>query len=161
MKRHLDIPEYFTSKTARINVDTIKFYGYEHPLSNFYLSSFYDDNGLIYRSSEHYYQSRKSVDPAVRAAIWAARSPALTKRMTKHIPIRSDWETIKVNVMMTALRYKFIQNESLKRYLLETGDKVLIENSLYDDFWGIGKDGVGRNQLGTCLMTVRQELSTK
>ena len=99
------------------------------PLSNFYLCSFYDDNGVLYRSSEHYYQSMKSDDPAVRAAIRKARSPALTKRMTRHIPIRRDWETIKVDVMMTALRYKFTQNERLRTYLLQTGNKILIEDS--------------------------------
>ena len=151
--------EYGMPKKPCTYTDTIRFYGYEHPLSNFYLSTFYDNNGLLYRSSEHYYQSRKSVDPAIQAAIRNARLPAMAKRMAKHMLIRSDWESIKVNVMMTALRYKFTQNDRLRRYLLDTKDKVLIENSPFDGFWGTGKDDTGRNQLGKCLMAVRQELS--
>ena len=40
------------------------------------------------------------------------------------------------------------------RYLLQTGDKILIEDSPYDNFWGVGSDGKGRNQLGRCLMDI-------
>ena len=33
---------------------------------------------------------------------------------------------------MTALRYKFTQTDGLKKYLLDTCDKVLVEDSPYD-----------------------------
>ena len=53
-------------KMACTNTDTIRFYGYEHPLSIFYLSALSDNNGLLYRSSEIYYQSKKSFDIAIQ-----------------------------------------------------------------------------------------------
>ena len=156
MKRKLDIEEYYSSKIPR--VETIKFYGYQHPLSNFYLASFCDKDGICYRSSEHFYQAMKTTDPAVRSAILKSRLPAVAKRMGSHIPIRDDWNDIKLDIMMSALRYKFSQNEELKRYLLNTRDKILVEDSPYDSFWGRGRDGTGLNHLGQCLMRLRDEL---
>jgi predicted NAD-dependent protein-ADP-ribosyltransferase YbiA (DUF1768 family) len=34
----------------------------------------------------------------------------------------------------------------------------LIENSPYDNFWGIGRTGTGLNYLGTVLMQVRKNI---
>ena len=64
---------------------------------------------------------------------------------------------------------KFEQNEELKKFLLGTGDAVLVEASPYDRIWGIGlKAGDGRamhpdtwqgqNLLGFALMDVRSGL---
>lgn len=67
---------------------------------------------------------------------------------------------------------KFNQNEFLKRHLLETGDKTIVEASPYDKIWGIGlredDDRVldednwdGLNLLGKALMEVREILKGK
>ena len=62
--------------------------------------------------------------------------------------------------------HKFQQNEDLGKFLLATGDKVLVEASPVDAIWGIGlaqdhEDALlpskwrGPNLLGYALMTVR------
>ncbi|WP_339353665.1 NADAR domain-containing protein [Xenorhabdus budapestensis] len=65
--------------------------------------------------------------------------------------------------------YIFSQNPSMERFLLQTGDKVLVEASPVDRIWGIGmaEDNSnicnpltwdGLNLLGFALMTVREKL---
>lgn len=60
---------------------------------------------------------------------------------------------------MTELaRAKAAQNEDVREMLLKTGTKRIVENSPWDDFWGIGPNGDGQNQVGKILMQVRDEL---
>lgn len=56
---------------------------------------------------------------------------------------------------------KFSKHHQLKALLLSTDSILLIENSPYDNFWGIGRTGIGLNYLGTILMRLRSELSNK
>ena len=65
---------------------------------------------------------------------------------------------------------KFTQNETLKKVLLETKDRVLVEASPKDRIWGIGfdsdtalgnEDKWGENKLGKALMRVREQLRDK
>ncbi len=60
--------------------------------------------------------------------------------------------------MKTALRAKFTQHEDLKKILLGTEDRELIEDSADDYQWGCGKDGTGQNLLGKALVEIRAEL---
>ncbi len=53
---------------------------------------------------------------------------------------------------------KFLQHSDLKEILLNTGDSHLIENAPWDSYWGIGKDGNGKNMLGKTLMKVRNDI---
>jgi ribA/ribD-fused uncharacterized protein len=73
-------------------------------------------------------------------------------------PLRRDWESVKEQVMMDALRAKFIQHEDLKAILLGTGDAVLVEHTANDSYWADGGDGSGKNRLGHLLMKLREEL---
>jgi len=50
------------------------------------------------------------------------------------------------------------QNEDVKKALLETGKKYLVENTKDDYYWGCGSDGNGKNQLGKTLMIVREQV---
>ena len=53
---------------------------------------------------------------------------------------------------------KIKQNPWMADALLETGDAYLEEgNTWHDQFWGT-VNGVGQNNLGKTLMTVREEL---
>lgn len=61
--------------------------------------------------------------------------------------------------MYDTLKAKFTQYEVLKELLLETGDKILIEHTENDAYWGDAGDGSGKNQLGKLLMRLRKELS--
>ena len=70
-----------------------------------------------------------------------------------------DWDRIKVDVMRKILRAKADQHEYVRRKLLATGDRELIEDSWRDDFWGWGASRNGLNMLGKLWMEVRAELS--
>jgi ribA/ribD-fused uncharacterized protein len=72
--------------------------------------------------------------------------------------VRPDWKRIRVDRMLGILRAKADQHEYVRRKLLETGSRSLIENSWRDDFWGWGPNKDGRNALGKLWMSVRDEL---
>lgn len=71
---------------------------------------------------------------------------------------RSDWDDVKVFVMGEILRAKAAQHEYVRRKLLATGDRELIEDSWRDDFWGWGPNRNGQNILGKIWMEIRAEL---
>lgn len=71
---------------------------------------------------------------------------------------RPDWDAVKEFVMLDILRHKADQHEYVRRKLLETGERTLIENSWRDAYWGWGPNRDGRNMLGTLWMQVRAEL---
>jgi ribA/ribD-fused uncharacterized protein len=60
--------------------------------------------------------------------------------------------------MHDALQAKLTQHEELKKLLIETKDKILIEHTENDSYWGDGGDGTGKNKLGKLLMKVREAL---
>jgi ribA/ribD-fused uncharacterized protein len=72
---------------------------------------------------------------------------------------RRDWDTVKIGVMRDILRAKASQHEYVRRKLLATGDRELVENSWRDNFWGWGPNKDGKNMLGKLWMEVRAELS--
>lgn len=71
---------------------------------------------------------------------------------------RPDWDDVKVDIMRHVLRLKVQQHEYVRRKLLATGDRELIEDSWRDDFWGWGPNRDGQNMLGKLWMEVRAEL---
>ena len=71
---------------------------------------------------------------------------------------RPDWDAVKLDVMRRILRKKVAQHEYVRRKLLDTGDRELIEDSWRDDFWGWGPNRTGLNMLGKLWMEVRSEL---
>jgi len=60
--------------------------------------------------------------------------------------------------MRVAQAAKFDQHLLLKRELLLTSDRRLVEHSLTDSYWGDDWDGSGQNRLGILLMELRAEL---
>jgi ribA/ribD-fused uncharacterized protein len=71
---------------------------------------------------------------------------------------RPDWDAAKVDIMRDILRAKAAQHEYVRRKLLATGDRELIEDSWRDNFWGWGPNRDGQNMLGKLWMEVRAEL---
>ena len=80
---------------------------------------------------------------------------------------KSTWDEKKFEIVVNGNRQKFCQNETLKKLLLETEGRELIEASPMDRIWGIGfgkknapknKHRWGKNLLGKALMQVRAEL---
>jgi hypothetical protein len=143
-------------------IQEIRFYIRENPygfLSNFWRSE-QKEGYAIFKTNEHYYQSRKSKDFELR--YWIANAPTayaamIAGRSLKPSEITEDWENKKVDVMRKGLISKFSQNVLLEQALLKTGDSILIEDSPTDMFWG-GKLEGSKNMLGKLLMEVREEL---
>lgn len=133
------------------------FSGYNRFLSNFYEAEVVLD-GDIYPSVEHAYQASKTLDLEYRELIRKAVSPVKAKSLGKIVPMRTDWEDVKISIMRDLLRQKF-SHDFLRSKLLATGDQPLIEGNYWGDrFWGQDLSGVGLNWLGRLLMEVRNEI---
>ena len=117
-------------------------------------------DGVVWPTSEHYFQAQKFEDEAYREAIRTAKSPMEAARMGRDRtkPLRQDWETVKDDVMHRVVLAKFTQHPSIRSQLLSTGDAQIVEHTKNDSYWGDGGDGGGRNMLGHILMRVRSEI---
>ncbi|CAK7340144.1 unnamed protein product [Dovyalis caffra] len=95
--------------------------------------------------------------------IKSAKSPEEAARMGRSMQkqrpdlVRSDWESLKIDVMYRALKCKFSIYPHLQSMLLSTAGSVLVEASPHDLFWGGGREGEGLNYLGRLLMLIRSE----
>lgn len=121
-----------------------------------------EEDGVYWPTVEHYFQAQKFIGPesaAYRERIRLTHSPkdAKTLGQSRTLPLRADWEQVKEGIMLHALRKKFAPPK-LREILLSTKNRPLIENSPYDRYWGVGKDGSGRNRLGILLMQLRTEM---
>lgn len=116
--------------------------------------------GKRWPTSEHYFQAQKFRDTEHEEAIRLCRNPSEAAAMgrSRKLPLRPDWESVKDQVMLEAVRAKFTQHEDLKVTLLNTGEALLVEHTAKDSYWGDGGDGTGKNRLGQILMMVRAEL---
>ena len=114
-------------------------------------------NGLVWPTSEHYYQAMKFVGTKHETKVRKAKGPmaAATMGRDRKNPLRGDWESVKDSVMYDVLMAKFTQHKDLKEILLSTGDAQLIEDSPVDYYWGCGAKGNGKNMLGVLLMRLR------
>lgn len=156
-----------------------------YEFSNFYLCQF-SYNGIIYKSSEHAFQAakylhskasiqninyseiiRKASTPNISRILglqkisggykWRTKLNEIIKQsIADGVKIRDDWDIIKVELMQDILLHKFTQNEHCKQLLLMTGNKILVENSPRDEFWG-----PPLNMLGKILMNIRKILLEK
>lgn len=118
--------------------------------------------GLRFDTSEAVYHWEKfartshDVSIAIRGAT-SAHAAFKIAQDHKHLR-RPDWDDVKVNVMRNILRAKVAQHEYVRRKLLSTGDRILVEDSWRDDYWGWGPNRDGQNMLGKLWMEIRAEL---
>ena len=117
-------------------------------------------DGRYWRTAEHYFQAQKFFGTDHEETIWRARTPGDAKGLgrTRKIPLRSDWEAVKDDVMYRAVFRKFQTHREIREKLLQTGDVQIVEAAPADFYWGCGSDGTGQNKLGHILMRVREEL---
>lgn len=143
-------------------MNTIRFYRTDEPYGEFSNFSRHPITlgGRTWPTSEHYFQAQKFVGTAHEERIRQAPTAADAARLgrSRDFPLRSDWEAVKEEIMLEALRAKFTQHASLRRVLLETEDSVLVEHTGNDSYWADGGDGRGLNRLGMLLMHLRDEL---
>ena len=116
--------------------------------------------GKCWPTSEHYFQAQKFAGTAHEEAVRQCKKPSEAANLgrSRKLPLRRDWESVKDQVMLDAVRAKFTQHDVLKDLLLSTGDATLVEHTDRDSYWGDGGDGSGKNMLGQILVRVREEL---
>lgn len=116
--------------------------------------------GVLYQSAEHAYQCQKFNDKRIKKLVKKASSPLLAKEIANKNKdkFRADWHQIKVNILKEIVWAKIGQHDEVRKVLLDTVNKELIENSPIDSFWGWGKDHKGENQMGKILMDLRNKL---
>lgn len=128
-----------------------------YPLSNF--SSFrLKYAGIDFDTSEHAYQCGKfRRTPAIQMRILESRSAHEAFRIAVEAKGSVDpgWDDRKLEVMGDILLAKFEQHEYVRRKLIETGDRSIIENSWRDSYWGWGETHLGENYLGKLWMEIR------
>jgi ribA/ribD-fused uncharacterized protein len=127
-----------------------------------FLSNFYEAaipyEGIVYPSAEHAYQAAKTLDVNMRRRVSELPQAGEAKRFGKTLPLRSDWETVKLGVMEKIVTIKFRRHDDLRERLLDTGDRHLEEGNTWGDvYWG-SSNGDGMNNLGIILMRVRDKL---
>ena len=103
------------------------------------------------------------------AAFQACKCPAMAdkflgidgfaaKRLGKKVPLRADWDDVKLSAMGMIVKAKFAQNPELMTRLLNTGNTPLVEENTWNDtYWGV-YNGKGQNHLGQTLMALRAGL---
>jgi ribA/ribD-fused uncharacterized protein len=134
----------------------------------------FEVEGKIYKTAEHWMMAKKAElfgDTAILEKIIACKSPAEAKKLGREVNNYEEqkWLDFRFQIVKEGNLKKFNQNNDLKKFLLNTGNKILVEASPVDAIWGIGiasdhKDCThperwrGLNLLGFALMEVRDEL---
>ncbi|WNO10874.1 NADAR family protein [Teredinibacter sp. KSP-S5-2] len=143
--------------------------------SQWYESSF-EIERVKYQTAEHFMMAEKARlfgDAKLESKIIAASNPGEAKALGRSVANFSEslWNEKRFNIVVQANLAKFRQNPSLQEFLLNTGDRILVEASPVDKIWGIGlaQDSPhidnpfkwkGLNLLGYALMEVRSQLQT-
>lgn len=149
-----------------------RFSGAYAALSNFAripvtLSSQLEQREITYPTAEHAFNAAKTLDPAKRADILAARTPRQAKLLGRQAVLRPGWDdAIRYKAMRAIIAAKFTHDSPAGRVLLRTGDALLVEGNMWhDQHWGDCRCGrnscrePGANWLGRMLMEHRTELT--
>eukprot|EP01121_Diplochlamys_sp_Union-15-3_P001698 TRINITY_DN11484_c0_g1_i1.p1 TRINITY_DN11484_c0_g1~~TRINITY_DN11484_c0_g1_i1.p1 ORF type:complete len:149 (-),score=27.55 TRINITY_DN11484_c0_g1_i1:10-456(-) len=130
--------------------------------SNYYQVNINID-GKIWPSTEHWFQSQKFSSPEYQEEIRTTKSPTEAKKLgyARRPDYNKQWEKVKDGVMKKGLEAKFTQHEDLKKILLDSGERPIVERNDADAYWGDGSDRKGKNRLGILLQEVRSSLKEK
>ena len=134
-------------------------YGY---MANYSNHGFYI-NDIFYKTVEHYYQSEKYSDNKIKQKIINAPTPkeaSIIGRDRNNIR-KKDFKLIKNDVMYRGIYEKFIQNKQIMYKLIETRNKTIVEKTVDEYYWGIGKDDSGSKNIGKILMRVRENIKNE
>jgi ribA/ribD-fused uncharacterized protein len=145
----------------------------KHVLSQWWPAKF-EIESIQYPSAEHYMMAEKARmfgDDDAWQRIRAASSPGAAKSLGRKVRNfdQARWDADCFDIVVRGNVAKFDQNETLRHYLLETGEQVLVEASPVDRIWGIGlaaddpraqypAQWRGSNLLGFALMQARTVL---
>ncbi|MFJ9739802.1 NADAR family protein [Streptomyces sp. NPDC101166] len=142
-------------------------------LSQWWPSPFEVD-GVAYATAEHWMMAGKARlfgDAEAERRALAAVHPAEAKKAGRLVKgfDEATWERERLRIVVEGSVHKFAARPELRRFLLNTGDRVLVEASPVDRVWGIGlsarDEGAwdpqrwkGPNLLGFALMEARERL---
>jgi ribA/ribD-fused uncharacterized protein len=142
-------------------------------LSQWYASPFKYD-GMRYMTAEHFMMAQKARlfgDTSTLDRILKASSPGAAKSLGREVSgfEQSLWENHRFEYVVRGNLAKFEAHKDIAEFLLNTGNKVLVEASPVDSVWGIGlapedekardpNKWQGLNLLGFALMVVRERL---
>lgn len=113
-----------------------------------------------WNSSEAVYQACKFTAWEDQEAVRFAKNGFASKKVAQTLPLREDWESVKVPIMMRVLMAKLDHHSHHLRLLLdEIGDRHIVERSKQDRFWGAVPDSTGNylcgeNVLGNLWMRI-------
>lgn len=146
----------------------VNFSGQFYSLSNFshdrVVLTFKDGQTYNCPTSEHAFVLCKTTDPTMRAQIVAVPKASEVRafgRDARNLPLRPDWEQVKVTVMERIVLAKALQHPRIGTLVLATGARMLVEgNTWKDETWGFHfPTQRGWNYLGRSWMKVRLYLS--
>lgn len=167
----LSLPEYSGKQC-------IYFWGHQGNNPKTCMSQWHDSRFIVdnveYATAEHWMMAKKAElfgDVRMAKLIASSTDPREVKAMGRKVKNFSAdlWDQYKYQIVVEGNIAKFKQNPDLSKYLLSTGNAILVEASPYDVVWGIGlnendarkvsyKSWKGENLLGFALMDVRSEL---
>jgi ribA/ribD-fused uncharacterized protein len=130
-----------------------------YPLDNYSAHSINIWN-KTFPTAEHAYHWKKFVhEMDIAEKIYLAPSPEVAKQVAdkNKSKMSADWHDIKRDVMKEILKAKTAQHKDVREVLHRTSGREIIENSPVDSFWGSGKDGNGRNEIGKIWMEIRKD----
>lgn len=129
---------------------------------------------VTYKTAEHWMMAHKALlfeDYKTYEKIIRCEKPGEAKELGREVLYYDDnlWNERKFDIVKLGNIHKFNQHPPLADYLLQTGNRVLVEASPVDTIWGIGLsqdseyiDNIyawrGQNLLGFVLMEVRDFL---
>lgn len=125
--------------------------------------------GVTYRTTEALFQALRFNDPLIKDEIINQKSPMGAKMKAKANKVKmvvQQFSEQDITNMRLCLKLKIEQHPELRKMLLETGDKLIVEDTTKRNRecrWGAKlRDGVwvGDNLLGKLWMELRNTLST-
>lgn len=108
-------------------------------------------NGYTYSCAESAFQAQKCPELAHE---FVPLDGFQAKKAGRKVPLRPDWESVKMDIMKDIVSAKFNQNSRLYEKLSRVDSDIVEENTWNDTFWGVCR-GKGQNHLGRILMQIR------
>ncbi len=139
------------------SVDFYKEFGELGYLANYSNHGFYDQ-GVFYKTVEHYYQAHKFDNSDIQKKIINSETPKEASNIGRdrnHIRI-SNIDEIKNSIMFHGLYLKFSEHINIRNKLLYTGHKNIREMTVKEYYWGVGDTLDGQNNIGKILCNVRE-----
>jgi hypothetical protein len=174
--------QYAQGLPPKVTDKYVLFFGFDGPepecsLQQWYPSPFTEHDPKTggtrhFKTSEQYMMYHKALlmgDSEIADQTLAAETPGEAKGLGRKVRgfDQSKWDQNCDRIVEEGQYLKFGQNEGLKKVLLGTGEREIVETSPNDRLWGVGFNSEealehvsewGENKLGKALMRARERL---